>query len=343
MKKTLFFVFSAMFISCNNQLAPVAADALLPVVITQKTPNDTDDPAIWIHPADPAQSLVLGTDKNEANGGLYLFDLKGNIVNKFVPLDRPNNVDVAYGMLWNGQKTDIAVVTERKKNQIRVFSLPDLQPIDGGGIPVFEGETLRDPMGIATYSDAENGKIYVIVGRKEGPSESYLWQYELTANELVTAYKVREFGKYSGKKEIEAIAVDNQLGYIYYCDETVGIRKYYADPKKGNQELALFATEGFKRDHEGIAIYHQTDTTGYILVSNQQKNTFMVYPREGIAGNPHQYPLLAQIPLSSIECDGADVTNIPLNEQFPQGMLVVMSNGKIFQYYDWQEIASKIK
>ncbi|XHR95108.1 phytase [Mucilaginibacter sp. UC70_90] len=27
---------------------------------------DTDDPAIWINPADPAQSLIIGTDKKTA-------------------------------------------------------------------------------------------------------------------------------------------------------------------------------------------------------------------------------------------------------------------------------------
>ncbi|CEN52932.1 hypothetical protein CCAN11_320001 [Capnocytophaga canimorsus] len=57
---------------------------------------------------------------------------------------------------------------------------------------------MRDPMGIATYSDAER-KIYVIVGRRRS-FRVLPWQYELIANELVTAYKVREFGKYSGKK-----------------------------------------------------------------------------------------------------------------------------------------------
>ena len=29
---------------------------------------------------------------------------------------------------------------------------------------------------------------------------------------------------------LEAIAVDQQLGFVYYSDETVGIRKYAADP-----------------------------------------------------------------------------------------------------------------
>ena len=109
--------------------------------------------------------------------------------------------------------------------KIRIFSLPDLEPIDNGGIPVFEGEEQRDPMGLALYTRPSDQKIFAIVGRKSGPSGTYLWQYELSGNGKFAAAKVvRKFGTYSGKKEIEAIAVDNELGYVYYSDEQVGVR-----------------------------------------------------------------------------------------------------------------------
>ncbi|ULT24624.1 phytase [Sphingobacterium sp. E70] len=52
------------------------------------------------------------------------------------------------------------------------------------------------------------------------------------------------------------------------------MKQYYADPTKGNQQLALFATEGFTEDHEGISIYKLTDSTGYILVSDQGLTAF---------------------------------------------------------------------
>src|SRR5688572_27863154 len=65
-----------------------------PLYVTDSVQFDTDDPAIWINAANPAQSLVIGTDKNE-NGGLYVFDLKGKILQSKVVhgLKRPNNVD----------------------------------------------------------------------------------------------------------------------------------------------------------------------------------------------------------------------------------------------------------
>lgn len=329
----------AMLSSCGDKLAPVAENALKPTVTTEVVPNDTDDPAIWVNPADSTQVIVIGTDKHEKTGGLYAYDMDGKIINKVVPLDRPNNVDIAYGLNFAGKKVDVAVVTERGTNKIRVFSLPELKPLDNGGIPVFEGETEKSPMGIALYTQADSAgnKIYAVVGRKTGPTGRYLFQYELQDKDgVVVGNKVREFGSFLGGKEIEAIAVDNELGYVYYSDEGHGIHKYYADPAKGNEELAVFGLKDFKEDHEGIAIYKTSDSTGYIIASNQQNNSFNIYPREGDKGDPNQYTRIAEVPVSAIECDGADAISMPIGSKFPKGMLVAMSNGMVFHYYDWQ-------
>ncbi|MCG9791607.1 phytase [Flavobacterium algicola] len=339
-----FFVLGLSLASCGGKLAAVRKDAIKPVTVTEKLPHDTDDPAIWINPNDSSKSIIVGTDK-DSDGGLYAFDLNGKIVAKSEVLKRPNNVDIAYGLMVNGQKIDVAVTTERETNSIRIFSLPDLKPIDNGGIPVFEEEELRKPMGISLYTRPSDQAIFAIVGRKDGPSGSYLWQYELSdnGNGIVGGKVVRKFGAYSGKKEIEAIAVDNESGVVYYSDEQFGIRKYKANPEeKDDNEMALFGKGDFKSDNEGIAIYKKSKTEGYILVSNQQKNTFMVYPREGANGNPNNYPLLAEIPTSTIECDGADVTNVNLGTNYKNGLFVAMSNGMTFHYYSWDTIQQLI-
>jgi len=253
-------------------------------------------------------------------------------------------VDVEYGLVLNGVPTDIAVTTERFTNKLRVFSLPDMKPVDNGGIEIFEGQDQRAPMGIALYKRPSDNTIFAIVGRKEGPTDgSYLWQYRLeddcTGN--VKGTKIREFGTWSGKKEIEAIAVDDELGYVYYSDEGVGVRKYYADPdaENANQELALFGTDGFAEDHEGISIYKVNDGTGYILVSDQQANAFRIFKREGEPDDPHNHQLVKIVPVSCNESDGSEVTNAVLNETFPVGLFVAMSDNRTFQYYSWTDIA----
>ncbi|MEO7991157.1 MAG: phytase [Chryseolinea sp.] len=322
-------------------------EIIKPVLSTDTVQFDTDDPAFWINEKDSSQSLIIGTDKDQ-NGGLYVFDLKGKIQrDKTVKgLKRPNNVDVEYGMVIGGKSVDIAVVTERFTHKLRVFSLPDMKAIDHGGLPVFEGETgelFRDLMGVALYKDSK-ANVYAIVGRKRGPTEgSYLWQYKLedAGKGSVKATLVRKFGKYSGKKEIESIAVDDELGYVYYSDEGVGVHKYYADPEKDTSELALFATTGFTEDHEGISIYNAGDGTGYILVSDQGANQFFIFTREGSLNNPHDHQLLKVVKTSTLESDGSDVTNLSLNSDFKNGLFVAMSTNKTFQYYRWEDIAGR--
>ena len=316
-------------------------NAIQPKYVTEKVVYDSDDPAIWVNSKDPAASLIIGTDK-EVNGGLYVFDLHGKVVKTVPELGRPNNVDIAYGFKLNDELVDIVITTERSNNQLRIFSVPDMEPIDNGGLEVFEGVDERGPMGIAFYT-ASDGILYAIVGRTDGPLEGYLWQYRIedAGNGNVKLVKVREFGKYSGVKEIEAIAVDNELGFVYYADEAFGVRKYYANPAMGNEELALFGTDDFGRDIEGISIYKTDDKTGYILISDQQVGTFNIYPREGTLEDPNSHQIIKAVELMTLESDGSEVSSTNLGPEFPKGIFVAMSTDKTFHIYDWRDIASQ--
>ena len=311
-----------------------------PVFVTETTPNDTDDPAIWYNKANPEKSLILGTDKGESTGGIFVFDLTGKLDTSLsiYNLSRPNNIDIEYGFKYRNETIDIAVFTERGKDMIRVISLPDCKFIDNGGIPVFADDTQRSPMGIALYKDQKRD-IYAFVGRKSGPADGYIFQYKLLEQDsVVVAQKVRSLGKYSGKKEIEAIVVDDELGYVYYSDETVGVRKYFADAAKGNIELALFAQTGIMGDHEGLSIYKENDGAGFIILSDQQANKFHLFTRNGSDNNPHNHQLVRVVKARTNESDGSDILNMPFNAAFPKGIFVAMSSDKTFQYYKAEDI-----
>ncbi len=336
-----------MLTACDSPPAEEQASAgqrIAPALKTEPVQFDTDDPAIWYNAEAPANSLVLGTDK-EIGGGLYVFDLSGRILDSLTVrgLSYPNNVDVEYGQRLNDSTlTDIAVTVERPLGRVRIFSLPDMQPLDGGGLPVFEMEAdsmLRLPMGVALYKKPGTSEAQLIVSRKQGPTDgNYLAQYAILpadSNQLKLKL-LRQFGQFSGgESEIEAIMVDDTLGYVYYADEMKGIRKYYADPSRGNEELALFGTTGFAEDREGIALWPASDTTGYLIVSNQQDLSFNVYPR-----NPegHQHELLDNWKLSTVETDGCELIARPLNERFPKGVFVAMSEDTTFHYYDLRDL-----
>ncbi len=353
----LLFVACSFLTACadDRQLPKPAPDAVVPQVITEPVPGDADDPAIWIKASYLSSSLIFGTEKVSLTGGLYAFSLDGSIVESSVVtgLDRPNNVDIMQGIFLDGVMVDIAAVTERATRKLRIFSIPDMTPLDGGGLPVFAEEPSLVPMGVALYQRHSDDALFVILSSKSGDSGKYLWQYRLEGDGSgrFVATLARRFGLFSGSGEIEAIAVDRELEYVYYSDERYAVRKYHADPDDGDDEIAVVGRNEdllaagsvpFLRDREGVAIYATGFGTGYILVSDQHALRLHVYPREGMGIDPHHHPQLAALPVSSVLTDGIEATSLSLSPQFPEGMLVMMSEDRRFHLYRWEDIQARI-
>ncbi len=338
----------------------VATAPVSPVRATEAVSNDPDDPALWVHPRDASRSLILGTDKLAGTGALFVFGLDGVRRQVLAPLDRPNNVDVEYGVPAPGGRVDIAVVTERMKHRLRVYRiLPDgsgLVDAVPNGVPVLEGEAGAEgePMGIALYRRPHDAAVFAIVAPKTGPASGYLWQYRLVVGrDTVSASFVRRFGAFSGlgpvpgeAGEIEAVAVDDELGFVYYADERFGIRKWHADPDHADasRELSVFGRSGYQGDREGLAIYREDAGRGFVVSSDQVPGAtrVMVYPRQGLPGRPHDHPLIAAVPTPADETDGLDVTSQPL-PGLPGGLLVMMNSGpRTFLLFDWRAIAARL-
>jgi 3-phytase len=323
---------------------------------TEQAADDPDDPAIWVHPADPSKSLVLGTNKAKAPAGAILvFGLDGKIRQTVDGLDRPNNIDVEYGLNAGGGAIDIAVATERLQRRLRIFrveegGISDVTALGGTGVFANREGEAAAPMGIALYKRPRDGAIFAIVAPKTGRREGYLGQYRLEAGAdgKVRATLVREFGRFSGTGEIEAVAVDDALGYVYYADEGDGTHKYYADPDHADagRELAHFGRTGFKADREGIAIHARGDGTGYIVCTDQiaGNSEYHVFSREGAAGRPHDHTELGVIRGGADSTDGLEITSRGLGVGFPVGLMVAMnSGGKNFLLYRWEDVESALR
>lgn len=335
-----------------GMVARQQAAVLQPVAATAAVANDPDDPAIWRDAADPGRSLILGTNKIAApDGALYAFGLDGAIKQVIRPLDRPNNVDVEYGLSTPSGPIDIAVVTERLQRRLRVYriSRDGLTPIDGGGIPVLDGQAgeAAMPMGVSLYRRPHDGEVFAILAPKTGATANYLWQYRLRFDAqagVVRGAQVRRFGRYSGTGEIEAVAVDDALGYVYYADEEFALRKWHADPDHADaaRELAVFGRGGFTLQREGIAILANADGTGFIVCNDQIPggSTLHIYRREGQPGRPHDHGApVAVVKTTADSTDGIDATPAALGERFPAGLLVMMnSSSRNFQLYDLRDL-----
>jgi 3-phytase len=345
MNRLLLLLCVFLFFSCNNEsgkntkLSKAVSTKIKPAIVTEKVPNDSDDPAIWYNRKAPSKSLILGTDKHE-NGGIYAFGLDGKIIAEktISPVARPNNIDIEYGFPMGDSSIDIAVFTERLREKIRIISLPDMRYIDGGGIPVFVGEDspdFRAPMGIALYKSRSTGDIHAIVSRKNGPTDgSYLWQYRLTLlnDSTVGGSLIQRFGDYSGGGEIEAIAIDDARGIIYYSDESFGIRRYRFTSDTSLIPLTSFGQTGFGEDREGIAILQGYNSQDWLIISDQQAHTFNRYIIDPVLEKP---PTRGRVwNLSTIETDGCEVLSDSLSPRFTKGIFVAMSEGGEFHIYD---------
>ena len=232
-------------------------------------------------------------------GAIVAFGMDGQIRQLISGIDRPNNIDVEYGMQLGGRRVDLAVATERLARQLRIFQIDPAEGrlVDLGGVPVLEGQAgeAGAPMGVALYRRARDGAVFAIVSPKEGPRQHYLWQYRLVdaGGGRVGARFVRRFGNFSAttvraENEIESVAVDDALGYVYYSDEADGIHKWHADPDHADasRELAHFARSGFRGDREGLAIYALPDGTGYIVGTDQldEDSEYHLYRERGNRG-----------------------------------------------------------
>lgn len=328
---------------------------------TAQLSNDPDDPAIWVHPEDPGRSLILGTMKVAAPAGAVVaFGMDGQIRQVISGIDRPNNIDVEYGVQLGGRRVDLAVATERLARRLRIFRIDPAEGhlVDLGGVPVLDGQDgeAAAPMGVALYRRARDGAVFAIVSPKEGPRQNYLWQYQLIDgdNGRPAVRFVRRFGNFSAttvreENEIESIAVDDALGYVYYSDEADGIHKWHADPDHpdAGRELAHFARSGFRGDREGIGIYALPDGTGYIVGTDQldDDSEYHVYAREGAPGNPHDHSReIAVLRGGADATDGIEISSRALGPGLPNGALIAMnSESRNFLVFRWQDLAGVVK
>lgn len=331
-------------------LAKDAPPIVTPEARVETTPvpgrgDAADDPAIWVHPSDPARCLLLGTDKT---GGLHVYTLDGKLRQVVGEGTRPNNVDVLYDFSLGGRKSDLAIATLRtsKLLGVKVWRIdPDRLALEdataGGVLRVFDG---REPYGCCTYHSRKTGNSYFFVNEKSGRHEQY--RLEDTGKGTVSAVKVRSFRVAS---QPEGCVADDELGHLYVGEESAGVWKFGAEPDDGERRrrVAKVGEHGLTADVEGLTLYCAAEGKGYLIVSSQGNNTFKVFERAG--DNP--FVLTIDPKGGAIDdvndTDGIAVTNRPCGKQFPKGLFVVQDGSNTgkdggnqnFKLYGWEDIA----
>ena len=319
------------------------ANPVTPQVETDPVPHSgdaADDPAIWLHPTDSAQSVVIGTDKR-TGGGLAVYDLAGNQLH-FHADGRMNNVDVRYGFPLGGQKVDIVAAGNRTDDSIAVYRIDpatrQLQDITARTLSV----GVTEAYGFALYHSWLTGKYYALVNDKDGDVEQ--WELFDDGSGQVDARLVRSFDVGT---QTEGMVADDRYGDLYIGEENVGIWKYGAEPGDGTARVQVDTCGGgnLVADVEGLAILQTTDGEGYLLASSQGDNTFAVYERTGNNDYLKQFWLVAGGGIDSVgDTDGIEVISTALGTAFPQGLFVAQDGSnpganQNFKLAAWDDIA----
>ena len=299
-------------------LSAAALETVMATVETDPVPNGgdaADDPAIWVNPNDPAQSVIIGTDKR---GGLGVYELSGKQI-QYLSDGEMDNVDLRDGFKLGGQTVAIVTASNRKDNTIAVYKInPQTRTLENvAARKIKHGLTVY---GMCMYRSAKTGKIYYFGTSKSGEVE----QWELfESNGKVDAKKARNFKLGS---VVEGCVADDELGHLYVAEEAVGIWKYGAEPEAGSNhtQVARVGDGHLFADVEGLAIAYGKDGVGYLMVSSQGNHSYVVYRREGNNEFVKKFRIGNGDGVDGCEeTDGIDVTTANLGPAFPQGVFVV--------------------
>ncbi|MET9515702.1 phytase [Streptomyces sp. NPDC002994] len=250
-----------------------ASEALPAVTPRAETPTlyddeaggsaNADDPAIWRNSADPDASLVITTAKE---GGLRVYDLDAREVQSIPapsapgPDDAPgrfNNVDLVHGLRLPTGRADLAVVSDRGHDRLRIYRIdrrhrggPLTDVTDPSAPHVFsanqdEVNDQQTAYGLAIWTDSASGRSYALVSRRNRTAVALL-ELLSTPDGAVTYRKIRDldlpstFSLPNGTSwtpcvepgelpQVEGMVVDPANGTLYAGQEDVGVWRVRAD------------------------------------------------------------------------------------------------------------------
>ncbi|WP_284741281.1 phytase [Amycolatopsis sp. RTGN1] len=339
--------------------ASAAAGDPAPVVQTEAfaEPADADDPAIWVHPHDPARSVVLGTLKE---GGLAAFDLDARTLQRVPagPGGRFNNVDVV---------GDLAVVSDRGRDVIRVFRIDPRGSAAGAGVlrdvtdpaaarvfPESEVDEQRTAYGLAAGRDPVTGIRWVAVTRRHETRVALLRLVDqpggvgtapLGVVDLPSSFRLPNGVSWSPCEEpgerpqLEGSVLDGRV--LYTAQEDVGIWRIpltpagfgrpelvdrvrsYGVPSRWDDVTEECVPSGVDPGFGGRWLEADAEglalAHGTLFASSQGDSRFVVYGR-----HTRDLRIVAGRGTDSVEhSDGSAISTAYLGRRFPHGLLVV--------------------
>ncbi|MBI1340864.1 phytase [bacterium] len=284
-----------------------------------------DDPALWVNRLRPEHSRILGSNKEE---GLHVYDLAGRET-QMLPVGRLNNVDV---------RGDLAVGSNDAVNGLSWFRIdPGSATVThAGDTPVVRVE----PYGVC--AGMIDGGYVAGVTYKDGTVE--LWSVSDVGAGAPTAVLSRTLKLGS---QVEGCVFDDAARRLFVGEEAVGVWAFnLADPEGPPVGVDTVSSgRGLAADVEGVSLWLGADGGGFLVVSAQEKDRFVVYDRSP----PYAVRGVIRVGAGDgvdrvTHTDGLDASSAAL-PGYPAGVLVVQDDGnprsgvdQNFKLVDWREV-----
>ncbi len=304
-----------------------------------------DDPAIWVHPTDPARSAIIATDKK---GGMLVYDLSGKRL-QYLADGKMNNVDLRHDFKLGGKSVTLVTASDRTRKAIAIYTIdPDTRLLTSVADGV-QATGLSDPYGLCMYRNRK-GATFVFVSDPDGLVRQ--WKLVATPAGKVRAEPVRDV-KFD--TQTEGCVADDANGALYVAEEDVALWRLDAEPATGTARKAVARVAdnpALKDDLEGVGLYAQAGGKGYLVVSSQGNNSYALFRREGDNAYVGSFAVIADgaTGIDGIsETDGLDVTSASLGAGLEGGAFVAQDGRNVsppenqnFKLVPWATIAAKL-
>ncbi|MEG3092900.1 phytase [Sphingomonas sp. PB1R3] len=321
---------------------PAAAPVAAPVVAAtaETDPVDSisdaaDDPAIWRNAADPAASLIIGTDKQ---AGIHVYDLKGKRLS-FTPAARLNNVDLRE--MAGGRVVVAASDRADKANaHVALFTLDTAQRrlVPMGRYPVGAGEAY----GMCLWIRARDHALFGFVVLKDGRIDQVRIDVSGPTPRVETVRSMK-LGT-----QAEGCVVDDRTGTLYVAEEDVGLWRFAADPAAPTTATPIARVDGrtLFDDAEGLALAPRGAKGGYLVVSSQGDNAYTLYRLPGMtyAG---RFRIGGGAIDGTSDTDGIELALGDFGPDYPQGLFVAQDGDNApatqnFKYVSWAKVKAAL-
>jgi 3-phytase len=313
----------------NIAASPVAA--LRETVGMGANGDAADDPAVWVHPTDPAKSLILGTNKDV---GVYVYRLDGSEKQR-LPVGLSNNIDL---------RGNLAVASNDGVNALSWFRIdPATAMVSHAGDTKL---TTIEPYGVC-MGEAQR-MLHVVVTYKTGLVE--IWRVRDAGSGLPQVSDLRTIQLGS---QLEGCVIDDAAGRMFLGEENVGLWVVNLESEDMIPQRidTVGSGTGLVADVEGVSLYSGADGQGYVVVSAQSKDRFVIYDRKP----PHAHAGVITVTANAngavdgvSHTDGLDVSSAPL-PGLPAGILVVQDDAnpiseidQNFKIIDWREVETAL-